>query len=212
MLPRRKRQDAASTWFPPRPEDAPVCGPIVRARFPLSPRAMYPRLFDRTPFCPGEFPNVDSRKLSRHQPERHRAAVSPACHCYRRRITFATSSGACWSGSTRTSRGQRNHHTNESRPRGAGFPTRHPNCAAEVDRRGSPDPAGGATAGLPGRLLYLMRFRRPSVRRLWLGPPLFAAVPETGHNSWSRFSNLLRVSPRVPQTGARPRPRQGPSH
>ena len=42
-------------------------------------------------------------------------------------------------------------------------------------RRGSPDPADGATEGL-------LKSRETFGRALWLGPPLFAAVPETGHN------------------------------
>jgi hypothetical protein len=42
-------------------------------------------------------------------------------------------------------------------------------------RRGSPDPAAAPTAGLPW-------LRRPAVGPMWLGPPLFAAVPATGHN------------------------------
>jgi hypothetical protein len=57
-------------------------------------------------------------------------------------------------------------------------------------RRASPDPAVRATAGLPA-------LQETFGRALWLGPPLFAAVPETGHNTWLRLAAKRKANHRA---------------
>src|SRR5437868_5626278 len=52
-------------------------------------------------------------------------------------------------------------------------------------RRGSPDPAVRPTGGL-------LEFRKTCGHAEWLGPTLFAAVPETGHNGMPATSTQRR--------------------